>query len=238
MLEKDINTYLERSKEFWNVPKLEVAMYRRILTNFSKPFDELSIEEEYRNWLNVTENNVKTILEDIKFQSNWNVLEIGCGIGRLIKPFREIFDRVDGVDISETMVNFSQEYLKGTENKGNVYLNDGKSFKMLNDDFYNFVFSFITIQHIRSCKIVKEYFNEAYRVLKKDGIFKFQVIKTNSDYGKFNEEPNPAINYNLLGNSYNKEELNKILSEAKFSCINIVDNVNNDSSSLWATCYK
>lgn len=232
----DLESYLQNSKNFWNVPEVEIAMYRRILTNFSVEYKDLCFEEEYQKWQQSTLTDIKKICNGINYSKDWKVLEIGCGIGRLIKPLRDIFEQVDGVDFAEQMVEFSKEYLKDTENKGKIYLNDGKTLNMLDNNFYNFVYSLITIQHIRSHTIVKSYLNETYRILKKGGIFRFQVLQPVENYGKFKDEPDAVTNYSTFGNTYTPEQLYNLLTECKFSNINL--ETSTDNKALWATCYK
>ena len=53
-------------------------------------------------------------------------IEIGCGIGRLMKPMTEFFDFVNGLDISETMIEQGKEYLEGTRTASHLVQEDNK----------------------------------------------------------------------------------------------------------------
>ena len=55
------------------------------------------------------------LLKNIKFKSNMNILEIGCGTGYVMKQLRDsigITGSVTGVDISQTMIKEAETYIK------------------------------------------------------------------------------------------------------------------------------
>src|ERR1700760_3663687 len=103
-----------------------------------------------------------------------NVLEIGAGIGRLLVPIEDRFDDLVGVDIAPRMVEMSDDYLHDHP-KIRVLLNDGTTLPFA-DASFDFVFSYITFQHIPERSIVERYIAEAYRVVKPGGVFRFQVV--------------------------------------------------------------
>lgn len=231
-----LDKYLNKCKDFWNVPDVKIAMYRRILTDFSKPYDELDFNEQLTNWNSSIKESLTQIFNTIESEPQWKILEIGCGIGRLIGPLREIYAQVDGVDISEKMVEYSKEYLSDARQNGTIYVNDGMSFPMLQDNTYDFVYSMITFQHIRSYSVVKSYLQETMRVLKNGGCFRLQVLKSNEKMGAYNEECNPDVDYRFFGNSYSEEELKTILEEVGFSDIEVTHDQN--GLWLWSTSKK
>ena len=138
-----------------------------------------------------------------------NVLEIGCGVGRLL---REIYDRDEdvmyciGYDASTSMVKESKKYI------GNRNI---QIFKVLGDggidigvfDYFDFAFSFITFQHIPNIEVVKRYIREMYLFLKKGGIIKFQLLAKE-------ELPN-----NPLWSYHNPDELMDYMKELGFKDI-------------------
>jgi len=103
-----------------------------------------------------------------------SILEIGCGIGRLLKPFASQFAQVYGVDVSPEMIERSKEYTKDTPNI-TTWANDGSSLHPLEDNSIDYVFSYITFQHIPFATVIETYIRETLRVLKPGGIFQFQV---------------------------------------------------------------
>ena len=55
------------------------------------------------------------LLKNIKFKSDMNILEIGCGTGYVMKQLRESIGdtgSVTGVDISQTMIKEAETYIK------------------------------------------------------------------------------------------------------------------------------
>jgi len=101
------------------------------------------------------------------------VLEIGCGIGRIMQHLSEACSEVHGVDISAEMVERGSQRLAMFENvtfhKGNGY-----DLAMFPDAKFDLVYSTIVFQHIPK-PIAYNYMTEVRRVLKMDGVFRLQV---------------------------------------------------------------
>ncbi|MFC1954082.1 class I SAM-dependent methyltransferase [Chloroflexota bacterium] len=99
------------------------------------------------------------------------MLDIGCGIGRMERGFSKMFGEVWGLDVSGEMVAQAIELNKAVKNvkfvKGN-----GQDLDVFPDQYFDFVFSYITFQHIPEKQMVLNYFSEIHRVLKPDGLFK------------------------------------------------------------------
>lgn len=98
-----------------------------------------------------------------------NVLEIGCGVGRLMK------DGYTGIDISQNMLDIA----KKRKPKCHFKLTDGRTIPF-KDKSFDTVYCYLVFQHLPK-DAVKGYIDEAYRVLKKDGIFVFQWIIGDED---------------------------------------------------------
>ena len=116
------------------------------------------------------------ILRDIHGHLNEDtvVLEIGCGIGRLLRFFALIFRQVHGIDVSPEMIARSKEYLRAFPHV-KTCLGDGKSLSPYQSRSIDFAFSYIVFQHVPDKDIIRKYVHEARRVLKPGGIFKFLV---------------------------------------------------------------
>ena len=101
------------------------------------------------------------------------VLEIGCGVGRMLRPLSCRFKLACGVDISEEML---QSAMKGCSCLPNIVFHqtDGSTLRGIDDDSFDYCVSAGVFQHITSFEAIASYVNEALRILKPDGVFLFQ----------------------------------------------------------------
>jgi cyclopropane fatty-acyl-phospholipid synthase-like methyltransferase len=113
------------------------------------------------------------VLDGLDVSPRWRVLEIGCGVGRLLRPLSGRFARVVGVDVSAGMLDRARDYCKGLPNV-ELELTDG-SLDFLPDAAFDFVFSHIVFQHLPRKAYAERYFRDAFRVLATGGVFRVQV---------------------------------------------------------------
>jgi len=113
------------------------------------------------------------VLDGLAVDPSWHALEIGCGLGRLLKPLSKRVARAVGVDLSEEMLRRARENLSDRTNV-EVHRTEG-SLEFLPDASFDFVFSHIVFQHLPRKSYVDRYFAEAHRVLKPGGLFRVQV---------------------------------------------------------------
>ena len=99
-----------------------------------------------------------------------NALEIGCGLGRLLKQLDGI--DVHGIDASKSMLAEAKNYAP----KATVKWCDGSGSIPYEDECFDFVFSIIVFQHIPDTAAVQRYLTEAHRVLRPGGRLHFQVL--------------------------------------------------------------
>jgi len=164
--------WLADTRRFWDADSQFVARYRRICS--SPEFDATENEAELsRLWDEETRRSLELILEGVPVQPAWRCLEIGCGIGRLMKSLATRCAHVTGVDLSERMVGWSREYLADTRNT-TVHLNDGRSLAGIADASIDFVYSHLAFQHITLFEVVHDYLAEIHRVLRPGGYCRIQ----------------------------------------------------------------
>lgn len=96
-------------------------------------------------------------------------LDFGCGVGRLTLALADRFDHVDGVDISPEMIALAEGH-PGCE----FHVNDEPDLALFADDTFDFVYSFIALQHMAR-ELAEGYVREFVRVLKPGGVAVFQV---------------------------------------------------------------
>lgn len=144
---------------------------------------------------------------------NWGgeVLEIGCGVGRLMRP------NWCGVDISVNMLEIAQTRRPDCH----FYLNDGRTLPF-DEGVFHAVYSVLVFQHLDEAGI-KSYIKEAYRVLDTLGIFRFQFIE--------GDEHEPFSQHYPLG------KVKQWLEEAGFT-IKTMDVGLVHYQWLWLTCQK
>lgn len=97
------------------------------------------------------------------------VLEIGCGIGRLLKP------HWFGIDISERMIKIA----KNKKPYCNYKVSDGRTIPF-EDDYFDNVYCVLVFQHIPFSGF-EQYVRETARVLVDGGQFTFQFIEGTED---------------------------------------------------------
>ena len=113
------------------------------------------------------------VLDGLAVSPRWRVLEIGCGMGRLLRPLSPRVARVFGVDLSEEMLIRAREHCAALPNV-ELARTDGR-LDFLTDGAFDFVFSHIVFQHLPRKAYAELYFREAFRVLVAGGIFRVQV---------------------------------------------------------------
>lgn len=113
------------------------------------------------------------VLDGLEVSPSWRVLEIGCGIGRLLRPLAGRVARAVGVDVSAEMLARARDYCEGLPNV-ELELTDG-GLDFLPDAGFDFVFSHIVFQHLPRKAYAERYFREAFRLLAPGGVFRIQV---------------------------------------------------------------
>lgn len=94
-------------------------------------------------------------------------LEIGCGVGRNTVHFARHFARVDGVDISPTMISLARE--QGPPENVSLHVTSGSDLAPFDDRAFDLVFSNLVFQHVPDEAVVAAYLDEIGRVLAPGG---------------------------------------------------------------------
>lgn len=151
-----------------------------ILTRSSKKFGRWSKEEFFatgKKEIGDFIDRVKELGIEITFGA---ALDFGCGIGRLSRALAGHFAEVCGVDISKDMISTAREMHKGN---GRIKLlnNPQADLACLQNNQFDLVYSFITLQHVPQSEVIRNYLREFIRVLKPGGLLYFQ-LPTIPDY--------------------------------------------------------
>lgn len=157
------------------------------------------------------ERDARMLLEGLEsyMHPSWSVLEVGCGIGRLLKPMTSMFEYVCGVDVSKEMVQRGKEWLKGIENVA-IFENNGVDLSEFQNNSFDFIFSFVAFQHM-PVEVFDGYLSEINRVLKPGRLLKFQIC--------IGESYRPPFDDTITLRLYKEDELLKILYENRFKVV-------------------
>jgi 2-polyprenyl-3-methyl-5-hydroxy-6-metoxy-1,4-benzoquinol methylase len=124
------------------------------------------------------EKEINALINKVKERGinlNWaNALDFGCGVGRLTQAMANNFQHCYGIDISNQMIEMANKYNKFGE-KCTYIVNDSDDLKTFSNDFFDLIYSSITLQHIPTNHI-RRYISEFIKILKPGGISIFQLI--------------------------------------------------------------
>ena len=104
---------------------------------------------------------------------SWKVLDIGCGIGRVLKPLARHFEALVGVDVSSTMITQSKVWLSEYP-QITTFETSGVDLREFEQHSFNLVYSYVAFQHMPR-QVFERYLGEINRVLTPDGYLAFQL---------------------------------------------------------------
>jgi SAM-dependent methyltransferase len=107
------------------------------------------------------------------YDPTWMVLDIGCGIGRMLKPLAPHFRHLVGIDVSGEMIKKSQTWLEGLKNVETMETS-GVDLSPFPSEHFNLVYSYVAFQHMPR-QVFERYVEESNRVLKLHGYLAFQI---------------------------------------------------------------
>ncbi len=152
------------------------------------------------------ERDFAIISKDIPDPQRKGVLEIGCGVGRLLRAATQIFGEVTGLDVSAKALEKAKEYLSGRENL-KLCLGNGVDLRELPNQSYDFVYSFAALTSIPA-EVTANYLCEMQRVLKPEGIARVQLY--------FGNEQQLSSSDTLHLRCYKRQNFEKAVTEAGF----------------------
>jgi len=179
-------------------------------------------EYDCNNILGIDSSRYPKIIHNNK-PENMKILEIGCGIGRILIPMSKIFGDVVGIDVSSEMVSLSQKYIANIENC-TILENDGTDLALFSDNCFDFCYSFIVFQHIPDKNIIKNYIQEVSRILKPGCLFRFQIR------GIIDSKPKEITTWD--GVQFNSDEIHEIAQNNDFE---IIEEGNDKDEYYWLT---
>lgn len=119
------------------------------------------------------ERDIAQLFQDLDLPQTATGVELGCGVGRLIKAARKRLGRVIGLDVSQEALTKARELL-GEDDGVEFSLGNGIDFNGIGTGAVDFVYSFAAISSIPT-QVVAHYFLDTYRILRPRGVFRMQL---------------------------------------------------------------
>jgi ubiquinone/menaquinone biosynthesis C-methylase UbiE len=223
-IELDKNTPIDiKMKKEWDARAKANPLFV-IATDHSKSEDDFwnSGIKESKKILGIGTHRFQEITKN-KDPSKMRILEIGCGIGRILLPMSKIFGESIGIDISSEMVQQGQKHIVNIPNC-KILENDGIDLALFSDNDFDFCYSFIVFQHIPDKKIVENYINEVSRILKPECLFRFQVR------GTISTKPQEVTTWD--GVQFSSKEIHEMATKYNFD---IIEEGDDKSEYYWLT---
>ena len=141
--------------------------------------DPVRVIADLNNWKEFEISGVcdaNMILRHVEKNRFENILDIGCGIGRILKPMSNAAKIITGIDTGQEMIRKAEIYLKDIPNKNLLWV-DKKTVPFESHSF-DLIYSQLVFMHLPRVRF-ESWLREASRLLRGTGIFWFQI------YGDF-----------------------------------------------------
>jgi SAM-dependent methyltransferase len=156
-------------KEFWDARAREDALY------FVDNRLEYGRPDEAAFWADGPVLLDRILGElGVRVEPGDEIVEIGCGVGRMTRPLAEWGASVKALDVSEEMLELAAHHNPGLS-KVEWILGDGRTLAPLADASADVCFSHVVFQHIPDPEITLGYVGEIGRVLRPGGWAAIQV---------------------------------------------------------------
>ncbi len=162
-----LEAYARQQRKFWNTGDESEAQYARV--------DTVSEGDEAKYRV-LADSTGELLLQDVSPQADWTLMEIGCGVGRMIQQMqrRTQFAKFYGLDISETMIEYTRKNTGG-DPRLSLHVNSGYDLGVVPSSSVDYAYSVDVFIHIFDAEIIANYLKEVARTLKKGGLFRFDV---------------------------------------------------------------
>lgn len=142
------------------------------------------VKHDYRFWMSdgyetdeamwaSGERDFEIVMEGFNGSGEKTILELGCGVGRLLRAAGKKFKKVIGVDVSDAALAKARELLGAAPNVELVLCN-GVDLSQIPSESIDCVVSFASLTSIPT-EIIARYIAEFHRVLKPGGELRLQV---------------------------------------------------------------
>jgi SAM-dependent methyltransferase len=187
-------TYITNLKAFYN------GMYHYF--DNKGTWDYIVGPTDYNKTIKDVDDLLRTWDKEPLFEhtSNLKALDFGCGPGRIMSVMKNHFEEVDGADISEILYQKFPADFAGRK----YYCTDGNNLGKVPDNYYDFIYSMITFQHIPVHSVRLNILRDIHKKLKYYGVAALQFGYSDT------YEPNDGIHFDYFDNAYHVEESNSV----------------------------
>jgi 2-polyprenyl-6-hydroxyphenyl methylase/3-demethylubiquinone-9 3-methyltransferase len=167
-------------------------------------------------------NYYKIKNDKANFLQGLEILDIGCGGGLISEPMARLGAKVTGIDASNKNINVAKMHSKKSDLKIN-YINTSPE-NLNTFEKYDIILNLEIVEHVDNVNL---YIRSCYKLLKKNGLmFTATLNRSFASYVKAIIGAEYVLRWLPIGtHDWNKfikpEELEKLLSNEKFSTLNI-----------------
>lgn len=165
------------------VPRSAMTDLQRLSSIMRSDWDR-RIQHDYRFWMSdgvgndaamwsAGERDFKILTDGIPNKKESVFLEIGCGVGRLLKFASSDFGKVIGLDVSEKAISKAKEFLTGSDNV-ELICGNGIDLREVKDHSVDVVVSFAALTSMPT-EVIAQYLLETRRVIKDSGSVRLQM---------------------------------------------------------------
>jgi spore maturation protein CgeB len=182
------------------------------------------VSHDYRFWMSdgvqsdeemwkTGKRDLESLLKNPSIQNckSLTLLEVGCGVGRLLKSASEQFGSVIGVDVSKEAIVKAKSLLGEVKNL-KLIVGDGSTLNEISEATIDVAISFASLCSIPA-SVTASYLFELSRVVKTNGELRIQLY--------FGEEVIPEYQDTLGIRSYNKDRFKDAAKKAGFELLEI-----------------
>ncbi len=205
--------------------------YPQIKKNLSKVYDELAEywgkDEKLHDW---GDEELKRFVELVKVGSKAmpagrQVLELGCGSGVQSRQLSDLGLEVVGIDISPNMVLEARKRVQ----KANFLVGDIATVRFPSASFDG-IYARASLLHIPK-ELIPKVFEAINKMLKSGGIF-YLAVKEGKGEGEV-EDVRHGINVKRFFSFFVKEEIEKLMEEARFKILELNTYTRVGGSTTW-----
>ena len=120
---------------------------------------------DYERWL----------LSGVSIRRDALALDTGCGPGRMMLRLAPRFARIDGIDISQEVLDVAKRRCAGLAATPRLFLTDGQNVPEAATNSYDVAYSVICLQHICVYSVRFQILEGLFRALKPGGLLTFQM---------------------------------------------------------------